>query len=390
MKILLLAPHPYYQERGTPIAVDLLVNALSERGDHVDILTFHEGEDRKYDNTKIFRIKPFRRIKNIKPGFSVNKLICDALMFFKMFGIIRKNKYDLIHAVEEASFMALVAKILFGIPYIYDVDSSMTTQLVDKYPSLKHIRALLAFIESIPMKYAKCVVPMCDALADTAKEAGAKNTFVLKDVSLLDSCQETGSVDNLRDEYEISGILMMYIGNLESYQGIDLMLESFQKIYNLNIDANLVIIGGTDSDVNKYIEKSKALNIADRVHLLGKKSVTHMRQYMAQADIMLSPRIKGINTPMKVYSYLDSGTAVLATNLPTHTQVMNDDIALLVDADIQSYAEGMQRLIDDKNLRERLASQAKDYIQKEHSMTTFKSKVNQLFAFIGNKESLSV
>jgi len=33
MRVLVLAPHPYYQERGTPIAVDLLVRALSQHGD---------------------------------------------------------------------------------------------------------------------------------------------------------------------------------------------------------------------------------------------------------------------------------------------------------------------------------------------------------------------
>ena len=52
---------------------------------------------------------------------------------------------------------------------------------------------------------------------------------------------------------------------------------------------------------------------------------------MAQADVLVSPRTKGANTPMKVYSYLDSGVAVLATRLPTHTQVMNDETALLAE-----------------------------------------------------------
>ena len=42
------------------------------------------------------------------------------------------------------------------------------------------------------------------------------------------------------------------------------------------------------------------------------------------ADVLVSPRLKGLNTPMKIYSYLDSGSAVLATRLRTHTQVLDD------------------------------------------------------------------
>ena len=65
MKVLILAPHPFYQERGTPIAVDLLIRALSERGDDVDLLTFHEGVDHSYPGFHIFRIKPWPTISMI-------------------------------------------------------------------------------------------------------------------------------------------------------------------------------------------------------------------------------------------------------------------------------------------------------------------------------------
>ncbi len=82
MKILLLAPHPFYQERGTPIAVDLLVKVLSDRGDQVDILTFHEGENREYPNVSVHRINPLLKIKGISPGFSLKKLYCDLILFF--------------------------------------------------------------------------------------------------------------------------------------------------------------------------------------------------------------------------------------------------------------------------------------------------------------------
>ena len=45
MRILLMAPQPFYIERGTPIAVKLLARALCSAGHTVDLLTYHEGED---------------------------------------------------------------------------------------------------------------------------------------------------------------------------------------------------------------------------------------------------------------------------------------------------------------------------------------------------------
>jgi len=130
MNILILAPHPFYQERGTPIAVDLLIRTLCERGDTIDLLTFHEGVDRNYDRLQIFRIKPFPAVRNLRPGFSAKKLYCDIFMFFRFVSLMWVRKYDVVHAVEESALMALLVCPLRSTPFIYDVDSSMATQLV--------------------------------------------------------------------------------------------------------------------------------------------------------------------------------------------------------------------------------------------------------------------
>ena len=46
MRVLLLASHPFYQDRGTSIAVDHVLQVLSQRGDCVDVLTYHEGGEK--------------------------------------------------------------------------------------------------------------------------------------------------------------------------------------------------------------------------------------------------------------------------------------------------------------------------------------------------------
>jgi len=56
VKILLLAPHPFFQARGTPLAVRTVLEFLSGRGHHVDILTLHEGEDLALPNCRIHRL----------------------------------------------------------------------------------------------------------------------------------------------------------------------------------------------------------------------------------------------------------------------------------------------------------------------------------------------
>ena len=82
MKILLLAPQPFFQARGTPIAVRLVLEFLSSRGHRVDALTYHEGSDVDIPNCRVVRIPRLPGIRDIRPGFSLKKILCDLVMLF--------------------------------------------------------------------------------------------------------------------------------------------------------------------------------------------------------------------------------------------------------------------------------------------------------------------
>jgi len=381
MKVLILAPQPFYQERGTPIAIDWVCKALSERGAQVDVLTFHEGENRSHENVQIFRSKPWFPVKNIKPGFSVKKLICDVFLFFSFLKMILNNKYDAIHAVEESAFMALIAYPFTKTPFIYGIDSSMTTQLIDKFSFLKITEGLLRFVESLPVRYAQVAAPVCQALADDIEKYHPKNIIILKDASLA-SESPVANIPSLREELGIKGKILMYIGNLESYQGIDLLVESFEVANREKNNLSLIIIGGSDEDIQKYKLKVNDLKLGNNIFVIGKRPITHISAYMNQADVLVSPRIHGVNTPMKIYTYLDSGVAVLATNLPTHTQAMTSEIGVLAEPNTIDFAKGITHIIENKNLRLKLAVNAKKYIEKEHSFEAFSRTVDKIYSLL--------
>lgn len=387
MKVLILAPHPFYQERGTPIAVDLLVRVLSARGDEVDLLTFHEGNDRDYKNVNIYRTPRIPWMSNIRPGISFKKIVCDFFFFFRVVGLVARKSYDVLHAVEESSFMAMVVRPFTRTPYISDMDSLMSAQLVDRYPILTHVAPVLRWLEFLPIRHAALVVPMCDRFAEEVLAyRSPEDVVVLRDVTLVRQSQPACAVASVRDELNISGFVLMYIGNLEPYQGIDLLLASLKRALAVSGDLQLVIIGGREDDVAKYKAMSQQMGIGSAVHLLGPRSVVDIGGYMNQADALVSPRDRGVNTPMKIYSYLDSGVPVLATDLLTHTQVLNRDIALLTPADERSLADGILRLKNDPDLRDKLATNAKDYVAREHSFEKFTETVNVIYGKIERLE----
>jgi Glycosyltransferase Family 4 len=183
--ILVLAPHPFYQERGSPIALHLILKALSERGEEVDVLVYQEGKETNYNGVTIYRSPKIPFMSGIRPGFSWKKVICDILMFLKAIQLVLRKQYHVIHAVEESVYMALIFKWLSGIPYVYDMDSSLAQQMVEKYPFLQPFIFLFNFFEKLAVRNATAVVPVCDALADFIDRYHPKQVVILRDVSLL-------------------------------------------------------------------------------------------------------------------------------------------------------------------------------------------------------------
>ena len=384
MKILLLAPHPFYQERGTPIAVDLLLRFLSERGDTVDVVTFHEGENRSYPGVTILRTLNLAWIKNVPPGFSWRKIACDFFLVIKALRLAARNKYQIVHAVEEAVFCAMMIRFIFRVPYVFDMDSSMPMQMIERSSALSAAAPTLKLFERWAVRRAFAVVAVCEALAEIARSAGARRVFVLRDISLLSSgpAESLSATEAEKQRLNIEHPCFMYIGNLEKYQGVDLLLESFAILIKSIPQVFLAIIGGNKGLIKQYQQKSTALGIVEQARFFGPRPLASMANMFSQADILVSPRIKGTNTPMKIYSYLQSGKPILATDMPTHTQVLSRTTAMLADPSPDKFAAAMLQLLQDPDMGRRLAECAAVLAEQQYSWKAYKATAAEIFSRI--------
>jgi glycosyltransferase involved in cell wall biosynthesis len=371
VKILLLAPHPFFQQRGTPIAERMVIETLARQGHEIEVLTYAEGEDVRIPGCRIRRIPRLPFARGIQPGFSLKKLANDAVMLVAALRLVRLGRYDLVHAVEESAFMALAARWLFHTPYVYDMDSGLARQMMDKFAFLNRLRRPLEGFESAAIRGSVATLAVCKTLEDQARACFPEGLVArIEDVSLLDAAG--GDVDDVPD-----GPVAMYVGNLQRYQGIDLLLDAFRHTLREAPDAKLVVIGGNDDSLRHY--QALAADMGESVLFLGPRPVERLGAYLRRATVLVSPRIQGENTPMKVYSYLDSGRPVLATRLPTHTQVLTDDIARLADPEPEALGSALADLLRDEALRERLAGAAREFAQRELTREAFEGKLLRFY-----------
>lgn len=379
--VLFIAPQPFFQERGTPIAVRLALENLAITNPSIlfTLVTYNEGENISIPNVVIKRIPNLSFLQNVRAGISLKKIICDFLIIieiFKLFWTKGIKHFQLVHAVEEGIFIAILIRFLFRIPYICDLDSSITMQLTQKWKFLKPVNPLLNSLERLSISQSKVVIAVCNELVRYAEQSGAKQVQLLRDVPLLDKRKNPGDI-SLRQEIDIppEKKIITYIGNLETYQGVDLLLEG-----SCNIDNTvLVVIGGPKSAAEAYREKYHSKT---NIYFLGPRPLENISAYLSSSDILVSPRLPGIgnNTPMKIYSYLAAGKPILATDIPCHQEVLNNHNSLLVPAETDSIRYGLERLISDEDLCKSISQQAREDSEKLYSLESFRVKLSDIYS----------
>jgi glycosyltransferase involved in cell wall biosynthesis len=389
LRILVLAPHPYYIDRGSPIDVDLLVRVLSNRGDVVDLVVYPDGETRQYPGVNVHRAECPAWVGMPGPGFSWRKLVADYYLFRKAREIVTRGNYDLIHAGEETVFMALWFRRKHGLPYVYDMDSSLAQQLVESKPWLWPFKRLFAWCERHAIRRATAVAPVCNALADLARDAGARHVKTLHDISQL-SAGDFVSRGAVRTVLGLHGKILMYVGNLEPYQGIDLLLEAFSRVRAKDSSIDLVIAGGSPRRVRQYQKKAHDLGISSKTHFIGAWPAARLGELLAEADILAAPRIRGINTPMKVFPYLHSGRPVVVTALRTHTQILDGSICELGSPDPEGFAEAILRLAHDPERAARIGAAAREFVERNHTFPAHQNRVQELYGVVRQALSLHV
>ncbi|OAJ69425.1 glycosyl transferase family 1 [Methylobacillus sp. MM3] len=358
MKILFLAPQPFYTERGTPIAVRLAVSSLCRAGHRVDLLTYPEGEDIAIPGMRLFRAGRPPGVRKIPIGFSVRKLLCDLWLMFAAFRMLRGGHYDVVHAVEESVFIALLARLFWRFKLVYDMDSLMADQIAEKWPKIEPLLPFMRWFEHQAMQRSDLVLAVCPLIAERARRCqDAERVHLTPDVAFSPDTAETLEVENLRSYCPQPGPMALYVGNLEPYQGIGLLLQAMAAMEPAQ-RCNLLVIGGTDASVQDYVVKTKAAGLEDWVRFLGQRPLGALPAYLEQADILCSPRLKGVNTPMKIYSYMLAGRAILATDIASHRQVLDTTCAMLTAPRPDAMAEGWLRLLASQQLRSELGMTA--------------------------------
>lgn len=385
MKVLVLAPLPFYQERGRLIVVNTLLKALSDLGHAVEVIAFPGGRDVAHPDVTIHRACCVGLRGEARPGLTPAKIILHACMFCRALALMARRKPDVIHAIEESVLTARMLSAFFGVPYVYGMHSTLGGPPDESFIRGSLWRRVVHRFYRAAVIRAVAVASACPGLTRAAREWYRPQHLIgIGGASLLgDPAPAEPAVPRAPSE----PLVFMYAGGLERHQGVDLLIEAFSLHHRRRRQDRLVIIGGTDRQIARCREHAAALHCNGSIEFAGPQPVSDLARHLARADILVSPRLRGHCAPMKLYSYLDSGRAVLATRLYVHTQIIDDEQGLLVDPTPEQLADGMRRLATSPALRRQLADGARSLVRHKHTYPQFKAAIEDLYNVVAESRA---
>jgi len=177
--------------------------------------------------------------------------------------------------------------------------------------------------------------------------------------------------------------LVLYTGTFEAYQGLDLLFEAFAHVKGQNGAARLLLAGGQPGQIEDARRATARLGIDDVTVFAGHRKAEEIPAFLDAATALVSPRSTGINTPLKIYQYLRSGRPIVATRLLTHTQVLDDDVAILAEATPTAFGDGILRALADREVAAAIGRRARQLAETKYSYEAYLEKTRLVYAQMG-------
>jgi glycosyltransferase involved in cell wall biosynthesis len=384
---MLIAAVPFFRLSGTPINVLYMCRALTELGFEVHILTLPGGQTIGMPGL-VYHLLPRLPLVGVVPiGFSLAKVVYNIILLLAVVRLLLRRRFCAVHAIEEAAFLAMPVARMFGVPGVMDLDSDICHQLAS-YPS-KLIQALAvpaAFMRRVALRRSNCAVVVSRSLSDMARSINPTiSVFEIKDIPPEECLRpaDPKMMDQLRREFDFgTGRIVAYTGNFDRRQGIEILLHALPLVLRRCPDVTLLLVGGEDQEIEHLSGLARSLQIEDHVRFAGKRPIEIIPEILTLSDVLVSPRQEPLVTPLKIYAYMASGRPIVATDLPTHREVLSEDVAFLTPPTLEGLASGIIQGLEDKTEAGRRAQNAKHLVSTCHTFERFKRQVGEVYASI--------
>lgn len=359
MKILFVAPTPFFADRGTHIRILEEALALEKLGHKITIATYYVGRDVSNEIETKIDIRRIRRLlfwyKKLEAGPDWQKIVLDLLLIRKVFFLARTQRPEIIHGhLHEGILIGwVVKKILFWrkIKLVADFHGSLAEEMISHgYLRGGFLKKLFRFIEKIVNNLGDFAIASSSENSNEIRDFRVdKNVETVLDGVNLDYYKNLPNKEILKRELELSmdKIILVYTGALIANKGTSHLFEAIKLVLEKDKNVFFLIAGSPAKETEKFIKKN---NFGENVRLISPLCYFDLPRILSSCDAGIDPKDSSTHQASgKILQYMGAGLPVICFDRENNRQYLGENGVYIKNISAEGLADGIVDFIENKD-----------------------------------------
>lgn len=326
-RILIIAPTPYFSDRGCHVRIYEEAKALVTKGHSVCICTYHLGRDMAGIPTYRTPAIPWYKKKTAGPSW--HKPYLDILLFYKAMKVSKRFKPDIIHAhLHEGAFIGYFLKKLTGAPMMFDCQGSLSGEILD-HGFIRESSLLHKFFLSVERRINRWAdwavassIPTKKLLVEDFKLPESRILFVGDGVDTERFRPGLGSL-SLRKEIDLPAgkKIVVFLGAMTEYQGLDILIEAIKLSVQESDRLHFLLMGYPEE---KYVDLAQKAGVSSFITFTGRIDYALAPEFLCLGDLAVSPKLSRTEANGKLYNYMACGLPTVVFESPVNREILGD------------------------------------------------------------------
>lgn len=381
----MIAPTPFFADRGCHVHVAEQAWALRRRGHDVLVATYGIGRDLPHIRTARTWKFPWYKRESIGPSW--HKFYVDIFLLFTVLRAAWKFQPDVLHAhLHEGCLLGWFTRLFFGIPLVFDCQGSLTGELIaHNFPLVGS-----PWMQTAWYRLERWIDRQADVILaqSTEMERELRQRFKISKHKIHMAYDGVNTFTFKPRQYDRalarrlnipSGKkIIVYLGGLTPHKGADILLKAFQEVRAKIPDSFLLLMGYPNED--RYRHQAQLLGLNQDICITGRVPYENAPQYLSLGHIAVAPKRTQTEANGKIYNYMAAGLPTIAFDTVVNRNILGELGAYVSDSsDAPALAEAMIKLLQSENLRQQLSERGRRHAVQHYSWDNVAKRIEDAY-----------
>jgi glycosyltransferase involved in cell wall biosynthesis len=380
-RILVVAPTPFFGDRGCHVRIYEEIRSLARRGGHCEVVTYSAGND--LPDVTIHRAP---RLPGVSPralGPSYARPLLDLALAGTALRAARRLRPHVIHAhLHEGILIGAMVRRFCQAPLVADLQGSLTAELVDhgSIPASGIAPAAVRRLERWLVHQPDLLLVSSIAGVGLLETQGVDASRIesLPDTVDLDRFPRASPDPGLRSALGLDGkLVVVFLGVLTEYQGVDTLIAAVPDVIRAVPQAHFLIMGYPNEE--QYRAKVRDRGLEHAITLPGRIPYAEAARHISLGAVAVSAKQSLTEANGKLLNYMACGLPVVATDTPVNRELLGESGVFAASGDPASLAAGIIGLLGDEPRRHALGSALRRRAERHFSGSTLGERLLTLY-----------